>query len=104
MTATKRIEFLGVTVDSLIMTLSLSEKSVSNVQKQSLECLQKPQVSILESAKLIGLLSSTIQAVPAAQIDFRYLQQQQIETLKTQVCYCKKVILKKNPGKSGSGV
>ena len=31
---TQRIEFLGVTVDSLIMTLSLTEKKVLKVQKQ----------------------------------------------------------------------
>ena len=34
LTLTQRIEFLGVTVDSLIMTLSLPEKKVSKVQKQ----------------------------------------------------------------------
>ena len=31
---TQRIEFLEVTVDSLIMTLSLTEKKVLKVQKQ----------------------------------------------------------------------
>ena len=31
---TQRIEFLQVTVDSLIMTLSLTEKKVLKVQKQ----------------------------------------------------------------------
>ena len=34
LTPTQRIEFLGVTVDSLIMTLSLTEKKVLKVQKQ----------------------------------------------------------------------
>ena len=34
LTPTQRIEFLGVTVDSLIMTLSLPEKKISKVQKQ----------------------------------------------------------------------
>ena len=34
LTPTQRIEFLEVTVDSLIMTLSLTEKKVSKVQKQ----------------------------------------------------------------------
>ena len=79
---TQRIKFLEVTVDSLIMTLSLPEKKVSKVQKQCQELLQKAQVSILELTKLIGLLSSTIQAVLPAQINFRYLQQQQIQALK----------------------
>ena len=61
------------------MTLSLPEKKVSKVQKQCQELLQKIQVSILELTKLIGLLSPTILAVLPAQINFRYLQQQQIQ-------------------------
>ena len=92
LTPTQRIGFLGVTVDSLIMTSSLPEKKVSKVQK-CVELLQKTQVSILELAKLIGLLSSTFQAVLPAQINLKYLQQQQIQALKTQGSYCKKVIL-----------
>ena len=72
LTPTQRIEFLSVTVDSLIMTMSLPEKKVSKVQRQSLELLQKTQVLILELTKLIGLLSSTIQAVLRAQMSFRF--------------------------------
>ena len=74
LTPTQRIEFLEVTVDSLIMTLSLPEKKVLKVQKQCEEFLQKIQVSIVELTELIGLLCSTIQAVLPAQINFRYLQ------------------------------
>ena len=76
------IEFLGVTLDSLIMTLTIPEKKVSKVQKQSLELLQKTQVSILELTKPIGLLN--IQAVLLAQINFRYLEHQQIQALRAQ--------------------
>ena len=84
LTPTQRIEFLGVTVDSLIMSLSLPEKKVSKVQKQWRELLQKTQVLILELTKLIGLLSSTIQAVLPAQNNFSYLEQKQIQASKTQ--------------------
>ena len=86
LTPSQRIEFLGVTVDSLIMTLYLPEKKGSKVQKQCLEL----QVSILELVKLIALLSSTSQAVLPAQINFRYLQQQQMQALKLQELYWKK--------------
>ena len=51
LTPTQRIDFLGVTVDSLIMTLSLPEKKVSKVQKQCLELLQETQVLTLELKK-----------------------------------------------------
>ena len=64
---------LKPTADSLIMTLFLPEKKVSKVQKQCHELNQKTQVSILELIKLIALLSSNIQAVLPAQINFRYL-------------------------------
>ena len=87
LTSTQIIDFLELTVDSLIM------KKVSKVQKQCLKFFQKTQVSILELARLISLLYSTIQAVLPAQINFRYLQQQQLQVLKTYGSYCKKVIL-----------
>ena len=50
-------------------------------------------MSILGLTKLTGLLSSAIQTVLQAQINFKYLQQQQLQALKTQRSYCKKVIL-----------
>ena len=96
LTPTQRIEFLEVTVDSLIMILSLPEKKVSKVQKQCQKLFRKTQVLILELTKLIGLLSSTIRAVLPALINFRYLQQQQIQALKTQRSFCKKVILNRH--------
>ena len=43
--------------------------------------VQSEKVSILQLTKLIGLLSSTAQAVLPAQLQFRYLQQIQIESL-----------------------
>ena len=46
--------------------------------------------------KLIGLLSSTIQAILQAQIIVRYLEQQQIEVLKAHRSYNKKVTLTKD--------
>ena len=72
-------------------------KELSKVQKQCLELLQKTQESILELIKLIDLLFSTIQPVLPAQRNFRCLQQKQIQALKTQGSYCKKVILNGNP-------
>ena len=81
LTPTQRVGFLGVTVDSLFMTLPLPDKKVSKVQKQCLELLQKTQVSILNRQ----LLSSTIQAVLPAQINSRYLQLQPITTVFTSI-------------------
>ena len=75
---THRKELLGATVNSLIITLSLLEKKIV----KSSEAVCGTQVSILALTKLTGLLSSTIQAVFPAQINFRYLQKQQMQVLK----------------------
>ena len=96
LTPTHKVDFLKLTVDSLIMTLSLPEKKMSKVQKQRLKLLQKTQVSILELTNLMGLLSSTIQAVLPGKINLRYLQQQQTQAIKTRGSYSKKVILTRN--------
>ena len=48
LTPTKDIEFLGVTLDSLMMNLSLLQKKLPKVQKQCQELLQKTQASILD--------------------------------------------------------
>ena len=45
--------------------------------------------------KVIGLLSSTVQAVLPARLQFRYLQQQQIQSLKAQKSYQHTLILNK---------
>ena len=91
LTPTQRVDFLGVTLDSFIMNLSLPEKKVSKAQKQYLEFLQKTQVLILELTKLIGLLSSIIQAVLLAQV-----RATTNTSIKTQERYCKKVILNRS--------
>ena len=80
LTFTQIMQFLGVTIDLLLMTLSLPEKQVSKVQKQRLKLLQETQVSILNLSKLIDLFFvSTIRAVSLLQINFWYLKQQQIQ-------------------------
>ena len=92
LTFTQIMQFLGVTIDLLLMTLSLPEKQVSKVQKQRLKLLQETQVSILNLSKLIDLFFfSTIRAVSLLLINFWYLKQQQIQAeVKMLGWYCKK--------------
>ena len=47
--------------------------------------LSHPQTTVLELTKLIGLMSSIVQANLPAHLQLRYLQQQQIQSL-NQVC------------------
>ena len=86
-------------MENFIFCAVYQGRKSQKVQKQCLKLIQKTHVLILESTKLIGQLPSTIQAVLRAQTNFRNLQQQEIQELKTKGSYCKKVILNRNSKK-----
>ena len=52
---------LGLIINSLDKTLSLTAEELEKFQKQFLSLLPKKATSLLELAKVIGLLLSTIQ-------------------------------------------
>ena len=68
-------ELLGLTVNSQTMTLSLPEEKIRKIKDQCLRLYKASEVSLLDLTKLIGTLSSTIQAVLPARLQFRFLQQ-----------------------------
>ena len=91
----QEIEFLGLTVTSVNTTLSLPEQKVKRIQDQCQDLYVKGFTTVLELIKLMGLLASTIQAALPAQLNFRYLQQQQINALKLNGSYQEVLSLKK---------
>ena len=78
------------------MSLSLTPEKLMKVTSQCLEMYKTEKVSILQLTKLIGLLSSTAQAVLPAQLQFRYLQQIQVESLSRDPLYQHQVSLISN--------
>ena len=93
MTPTQRIEFSGVTLDSLIMNpVSTREESLESSEAMYRTSSENTTVDF----RINKTLTSTFQAVLPAQLNFKYLQQQQIKALKTVGSYCKKVILTRN--------
>ena len=58
--------------------------------------LNNPQTSVLELARLIVLLTSTIQAVLPARLNCRFLQIQQISSLLENSVYLDKIVLNEN--------
>ena len=68
------MEFLGFLIDSQTMTLALPREKVRKVKKECQSVLNYPQVTVRELAKLIGHLTSTIQAVFPGPLHFRHLQ------------------------------
>ena len=78
----QKIEFLGMEIDSIKMTLSLTPEKVQKVVKTCQNLLRSHSTTLLELTRVVGLLSSTIQAVEPAKIQLRFLQQQQIVCLR----------------------
>ena len=66
------------------------------IQKVKTKCqnlLTEPETSILELTKVIGLLTSTIQPVLQGRLQCRYLQLQQISSLRESHSYQQKIVL-----------
>ena len=68
----QEIEFLWLTVNFLIMTLSLPEKKIRKIKDQCLSLYKTWEVSFLDLTKQIEILSSTIQSVLTARLQFRF--------------------------------
>ena len=83
----QKIEFLGMEIDSIKMTLSLTPYKVQKVVKTCQNLLRSHSTTLLELTRVVGLLSSTIQAVEPAKIQLRFLQQQQIVCLRKKMNY-----------------
>ena len=81
------------------MTLSLPEQKIKRIQDQCQDLHVKGFFTVLELTKPIGLLSLTIQAVSPAQLNFQYLQQQQINALKLNGSYHEVLFLNKKSRK-----
>ena len=64
------------------MTFPLPKENIVEIKNQCLSFYKASEVSLLDLTKLIGIFSSTIQAVLPARLQFPFLQQQQILSLK----------------------
>ena len=87
LTPVQKIEFLGMEINSLDMTLNLPQQKVNSLIKQCQVVTENPRITVWRLSSLIGTLSSTAQAVLPAQLQLRYLQQQLIESLRLNRTY-----------------
>ena len=76
------------------MTFPLSEKKLKHVCQQCQEIFKQTKTSVLNLTKFIDLLSTTVQAILPARIQFRYLQQNQILALQKKGSYSGHVTLR----------
>ena len=96
LTSMQEIEFLDLKINSATLELSLNKTKIHKVVSGCQNLLNNPQTSILELTRLIGLLTSTIQAVLPARLNCRFLQIQQISYLSENLSYLDKIVLNKN--------
>ena len=80
----QQMEFLGSLVDSVNLSLSLHRDKIRKIQLNSQLLLDNPITSVRELSKLLGLVSSSIQAVFPASLRYQYLQQAKNAGLKSQ--------------------
>lgn len=77
-----KIEFSDLIINPVTMTLSFTKEKLNKFQEQCKSLLLKKETSLMESTKLIDSLSSAIQTVIPAYLEFRFLHEQQISKIK----------------------
>ena len=73
----EQIELLGLNIDTHAMALAVTEEKMEKVILKSLNLLSHPETTVLEIIKLIGLVSSYVQAILPPCLHLRYFQQRQ---------------------------
>ncbi|CAG2255747.1 unnamed protein product [Mytilus edulis] len=97
MEPSQTMEFLGYTVNSKLLTLSLPKEKVEKIKNSSKLMLEHKKVSARDLAQLIGQLTATNQAVLPGPLHYRSLQ-----ILKTKALHLGGPLRSPNPVKRGS--
>ena len=93
LTPTQVIQYLGLMVDSRLMTLSLPANKLEGIVQSCRTAHKKSFLSIREIARLIGRMTATALAVLPAPLCYRNLQQLKNHALLTEEGYDAKVRL-----------
>ena len=87
------IQFLGMEINSIDMTVTLPQEKKDQIVKQGQDLLRKSSVSPRELTQLIGRLASTAIAVLPAALQYRAMQRQQILELSVAGNYSSEIKL-----------
>ena len=71
------------------------KKKIQKIKLKHLELYKNHHIFLLELAKVLGHLTSTIQVVLPAMLNSRFLQQQQIQALNEMGSYVRNIVLKR---------
>ena len=80
--ATKRLDFLGFTLCSVTITLSLTVDRAQKIQQKCLHMLNKQCFSIQELAEFIGLLVESFPPIKYAQLYYSQVEIEKAQALK----------------------
>ena len=80
-------EFIGLEIDSVRMTLTLSQEKVKKLRLKCQKLISNPRTTLWEVTSLLGSLCSTAQAVLPAILQIKFLQQQQIAAIRNNPSY-----------------
>ena len=81
LTPTQRITFLGFVIDSVQMTLEITEEKRNKIHNLCLEILQKGKITLHTLASVIGNFVASFPAVPLGPFFYRNLEHQKIKGL-----------------------
>ena len=84
---TQELEFLGFLVNSVEMSLYLPRDKVKSIKRECQSMINNPSVSIRTLSRLLGKLSSSIQAVFPAPLHYRFLLMAKTMALKKTQSY-----------------
>jgi len=91
---TQRLEHLGFILDSVNMTVSLSERKRIKIKSLCNDILKQSHITVRLLAQLIGTLVAIFPAVEYGQLFYRELEMQKIQTLNKSQNFDKILILK----------
>ena len=77
----QRIQFLGFTIDSSSMTVSLPQEKLNKLIERASATLHHSKRSIREVAKVIGLIVSSFPAIKLTRLHYRHLEFSKINAL-----------------------
>ena len=81
-TPCQQIEFLGLVINSLTLTLALKTSTVSKVVEACNKALDSQSISLKDIASILGLFAWAISSIPFAQAHYRSLQMLYINSSK----------------------
>jgi hypothetical protein len=90
------VEFLGMDINSLEMTITLPEKKVRSITSLCRKTLVEAQPTLRDMSKVIGKLYATSPAVMQAPLQLRFLQHDLIEAQRRGLTYSDTLILSQN--------